>query len=516
MTRPSQRPGDRFSVLSLLFLGSFAATATQLLFVKLLESFTRHEVFSYTVIVSTAFFALASGAKKTLVSSSTKSILPYQILLLIGTPLFFLSLYYFPALLVLNQLLRSGGTAYLQTEQFELVIPIALLFVFFLSRWHGAEIPLLSNTGAIQFGTALGISYLGALAGYLLIPFVFLPKLGLLATLFSIGFVYAFNCFIAGFYVLKTSLLRVSVSVLVLGFSFLFALGFGRAHELQKWQKIFFYANGLDAWPEQTFNTFQSVLKHLNSKMQVETIESPYQTIDLVSYQNVQSKDLRLYLNSDFQFDSSTEKQYHENFLKPLSLLKKEPARKILVLGAGDGLLIRDLLEKNQFLEEIVLVELDPEVTQIAKHNPALRQLNQNSLASSKVRIEVDDAFEFLRREGEQFDLILIDLPHPVSFALSKVFSLEFYENVRTHLKEDGALILDAPTLGSENIIQNTLRAAGFRSLISFGDGNTFIFAELSKIDYLPAQLQILNVQSEENLNSQINSIWTPKLPLLF
>jgi predicted membrane-bound spermidine synthase len=506
----------KWSSLLFLFLGSFAATATQMLFVKILESFIHHEVFSYTIIVSFAFLALASGAKKSLAKNNIERLPFYQSSLFVLTPLFSFLVLYFPSFLVLHQIMSPGASAFIDPNYLELVIPLSILFIFILNRLHGSEIPLISNSGLVSFGSSLAISYVGALVGFLSVPFILLPNFGLFPTLLGIGLVYYINCLILCFQIIKNFMSKVFAIFCLSCFAAILVFSFNHFPKLESVRKALFYANGLEVWPEEPMTSIPEALNYVQSKIKVETIESPYQTVDLIQYQNAKSTDLRMYLNGDFQFDSSTEDIYHHNFLRPLDVLEKSPAHRILILGAGDGLLIRDLLQKNGAIVKIDLIELDPEVLSLAKSHPVLRALNQNSLESPKVQIEINDAFEFVRKSEERYDLILIDLPHPVSFALSKVYSIEFYRNVRKRLNPGGSVILDGPTSGAENIIQNTIKAAGFKTQISYGQGNTFIFIESDPTNYNSSQLQALEALESQPSSNKINTIWSPKLPLLF
>ncbi len=506
---------NKRTAMIILFLGSFAATSTQMLFVKILESFLHHEVFCYTLIVSVSFFAMASAAKKSLSETRFKQLLTIQNLLFFLTPILTLALYSFPACLILRQLLEMPGSAFLRQEHLSLAVPLSVIFIFALSRLHGAEIPLLSQSSRIQFGTSLAISYIGAICGFLLTPFVLLPKFGIIPTIILISLVYFINCLLLNFQSLQSVFRKLWLFSFHCGFSILLVLTLSHSQQIENLQKTLTYSNGLEVWPEDSFESSVAVIEHLLSKMKVETIESPYQTIDLIEYQNSPANDFRMYLNGEFQFGASNEELYHQSFLRPLRILNASSVKQVLVLGAGDGLLIRDLL-KNSEVEKIDLVELDNEVLNLSRNHPILKKLSGNSLSNSKVQVHVNDAFEFTRLTDRTYDLVLIDLPHPVSFALSKVYSQEFYRNIFRVLKPTGFLILDGPTVGAGNIIQNTLAAAGFPSQVSYGRGNTFIFASVSQLLFSDKQLSELEALTPEPIGSRINTIWNPKLPLLF
>src|SRR5258708_78796 len=68
--------------------------------------------------------------------------------------------------------------------------------------------------------------------------------------------------------------------------------------------------------------------------------DTPYQHIVLTRWKD----DLRLFLNSHLQFSSRDEYRYHEALVHP-GLASVPAPRRVLVLGGGDGLAVRDILK---------------------------------------------------------------------------------------------------------------------------------------------------------------------------
>ena len=73
--------------------------------------------------------------------------------------------------------------------------------------------------------------------------------------------------------------------------------------------------------------------------------------------------DIRLFLNSHLQFSSRDEYRYHEALIHP-GLSAVPAPRRVLVLGGGDGLAVREILKYPQ-VESVTLVDLDPEMTRL-------------------------------------------------------------------------------------------------------------------------------------------------------
>src|SRR5207248_4934960 len=60
------------------------------------------------------------------------------------------------------------------------------------------------------------------------------------------------------------------------------------------------------------------------------------------------------------------------------------PIWRVLVLGGGDGLAVREVLRYPQ-VENVTLVDLDPEMTRIFSTHPFLTSLNQKDRKSVRV-----------------------------------------------------------------------------------------------------------------------------------
>ncbi len=139
----------------------------------------------------------------------------------------------------------------------------------------------------------------------------------------------------------------------------------------------------------------------------------------------------------------------------------------MLILGGGDGLALREVL-RYPTVDEVVLVDLDRAVTDLASRHPILRDLNQESLASPKLKLVHEDAFSWLRSTPEPFDFIIIDFPDPSSFTIGKLYSTRFYELVKRALKNDGQMVVQStsPFYARQSYwtIVNTLNAVGFQT----------------------------------------------------
>jgi len=214
------------------------------------------------------------------------------------------------------------------------------------------------------------------------------------------------------------------------------------------------------------------------------------------------SGDLHCFINGNTQFASYDEFIYHELLVHPAMLIA--PRReKVLVLGGGDGLAVREIL-KYPDVASVTLVDLDPGMTRLAREHPALTRLNQNSLNNAKVSfvengalvpvegeapepvilpdlnqpfgrdaypmahvalIHLDPAL-FVEQISGSYDVIIVDFPDPNKLELAKLYSLGFYQNLRRKLSREGIMVQQSssPVYTKEAYlcIGRTLAAAGF------------------------------------------------------
>ena len=310
----------------------------------------------------------------------------------------------------------------------------------------GMEIPLITRVNAtyeelrVNISSVMENDYYGALVGGLLFAFFALPYLGLTYTPIALG---AVNFAVASVFIGRfRSLLENPTILSVLWASVgltLFGLAFG--------------AQPIVLFGEQAMYKDTVVLVK----------QTPYQRLVMTRWRD----DYWLYINGNQQFSSYDEERYHEPLVHPALTLTGH-RQEILMLGGGDGLALREVL-KYPDVKTVTLVDLDPEMTQLALSHPVLVKLNENALADSRVKIVNADAFAFLQDVHHLYDVIISDLPDPNSVELARLYSLNFYRLAKKHLKRGGVLVTQAtsPFFARKAFlcINKTLQAAGFSVL---------------------------------------------------
>jgi spermidine synthase len=177
---------------------------------------------------------------------------------------------------------------------------------------------------------------------------------------------------------------------------------------------------------------------------------------------------LRLYLGGDLQFDTDDEAIYHDRLAHPALLAARARFAgplNLLVLGGGDGLLVRELL-RHEGVASVRLIDLNPEVLALARTE--LAAWNGSSLADNRVVVEVADVRQALAQAGS-FHAIFSDLTCPSTLADCGLFTRDWFEKLRTHLEPGGILALNGlspdQTPAAFWCVYQTLRSAGFAAL---------------------------------------------------
>jgi len=136
------------------------------------------------------------------------------------------------------------------------------------------------------------------------------------------------------------------------------------------------------------------------------------------------------------------EAYYHE-MIAHVPMMSFSDAKRVLVIGGGDGGVARELL-KHKNIEEIVIVELDELVVQATQlHFPTLAA----SLTNSKVNLVISEIQEYLKSvENGPFDVIIIDETDPVSRRSFeevgvKLFCEIFWKECHRVLGENGVIV---------------------------------------------------------------------------
>ena len=342
-----------------------------------------------------------------------------------------------------------GGTSapvlFFSFAQFEWFSLVLYGLVFGIGVLVGLELPLLMRImkSHLDFSDlvsrALTFDYIGALLASLAFPLFFVPHLGLVRTSLIFGML---NAAVAwwGTYLLRPILSKRGLAGLraraVVVMAFL-GIGLIKADDLTRLSE------------EDSF---------LHPIVYAAT--TPFQRIVVTRGEN----SFQLHLNGNLQFNSADEYRYHEALVHPAFALVEQPQR-VLVLGGGDGLAVREVL-KYPAVQTVTVVDIDPAVTQLASSLSLLQKLNENCFEDPRVRIVNQDAMIWLEDNVETFDVVVIDFPDPSSFSVGKLYTTRFYGLLRRCLSPTTFVSIQStsPLVAPKSFwcVVQTLEKAGF------------------------------------------------------
>jgi spermidine synthase len=382
-------------------------------------------------------------------------------------------------------------------------ILVLYFFVSFIGIMIGLEIPIIIRINndytkelKTNIGNILSADYLGSLLGaliyvYIILRFFPITKAAFLTAL--INFMLAFVTYIY-FYSKKLIASKIPAMIMVITIIFV-SYGYIKS----------------DDWNIK-------IQQPLYDDPIIHTQTTQYQHIVLTHYKPL--NETRLFLNGNLQLCSLDEARYHEPLVHPVMNLVPQ-RKKILILGGGDGCALREVL-KYKDVEKVLLVDLDPAMTQLANNNPKLSEINKNAFKDARVvtrnldgitpgdireifmeKEEISkrkpkesikvadvnimnvDADKFLEKVPGFWDVIIVDMPDPSSPELTKLYSKAFYIKARRHLSINGIMVVQAtsPYFAKESFlcIGRTIISAGFSTLPfhenvpSFGDWGWYL-----------------------------------------
>lgn len=411
-----------------LFATGLSGIVAEYVLSTLATYFLGDSVFQWTMILSIMLFSMGLGSR--ISRAFEKHLL--EIFLVVE---FILSL--LAAFCALLTYTYAAKTEVLWVIIYGFSIAIGLLI--------GMEIPLVMRINdryenlRANIASVMEKDYLGSLVGGVFFAFIGLPLLGLTYTPFILGgvnFAVAMLLFFRLRHLMQANYTRL--------------LGLGSITVFAALLLGVIYAEPIVQFGEQ---------KRYRDKVIFEK-QTRYQKIVLTQWKD----NYWLYLNSHLQLSSFDEFLYHEPLVHSVMGIHPRP-QSVLILGGGDGCALREVLQYPE-VEEVILVDLDPEMTKLGQTHPVLTELNEDAFESPKVKVINADAFNYLEETKAFFDVMIIDFPDPKTVELNRLYTKEFYHQCFNQLRPDGLLITQSgsPYYATRafRCIGKSVEAAGF------------------------------------------------------
>ena len=183
-------------------------------------------------------------------------------------------------------------------------------------------------------------------------------------------------------------------------------------------------------WIEEKFEDF------LGIKFKVEKVlfsgKSKFQTVDIVETKGHG----KMLLNDGLVMVTERDEFAYHDMISHVPLFAHPCAKKVLIIGGGDGGTAREVL-RHQNIEECVMVEIDAMVVDACReHIPQTAK----DLNHEKLTLIIGDGVEYVKNTIEKFDVIIVDSTDPIGPA-QPLFGEGFYQDVYNCLHDDGIVV---------------------------------------------------------------------------
>ena len=119
----------------------------------------------------------------------------------------------------------------------------------------------------------------------------------------------------------------------------------------------------------------------------------------------------------------------------------------VLILGVAGGSVIKTLVDEIKFKGKITGVEIDKEIIEIANNFFHLNRINNLELV-------VDDAFEYVLKTKEKYDLIVIDIFQDTTMP-NFLFEDFFIQRINFLLNVEGFILFNTMVINQKDRIRN-------------------------------------------------------------
>jgi spermidine synthase len=147
--------------------------------------------------------------------------------------------------------------------------------------------------------------------------------------------------------------------------------------------------------------------------------------------------DLNFHASGKVQASTTTQDMRLQLLLGHLSHLVPQQPRDALVVGCGAGI-TAGAISSGPGVERITIAELEPLVPAAASRY--FGDFNNHVIEDPRVTIRLDDGRHFLATTNEKFDIITTDLVDPWVRGVAALFTSEFFEMAKQHLRPGGVV----------------------------------------------------------------------------
>ncbi|HET6183813.1 MAG TPA: polyamine aminopropyltransferase [Acetobacteraceae bacterium] len=151
----------------------------------------------------------------------------------------------------------------------------------------------------------------------------------------------------------------------------------------------------------------------------------------------------------------------YQEMLTHVPLLAHGAAENVLIIGAGDGGVLRRALQ-HRVLRRAVMVEIDGEVIRLSKE--FLPKIGGDAWDDRRAEVIVGDGIDYVKRAPDgAFDVIIVDSTDPIGVG-EVLFTDEFYRNCARVLTAHGLVVnqCGVPFMQADELRETSRRRARF------------------------------------------------------
>jgi spermidine synthase len=206
-----------------------------------------------------------------------------------------------------------------------------------------------------------------------------------------------------------------------------------------------------EAWVNETL--YSAWGQRFRMVRELARVRSPFQ--DILLFESETHGRVML-LDGVVQITEADEFVYQE-MLAHVPLLAHGAAQRVLIIGAGDGGVLRRVLQHRN-VERAVMVEIDGEVIRLCReHLPAI---GGAAWDDPRAEVIVGDGIDYVRRAAaDSFDAVIVDSTDPIGVG-EALFTDEFYANAARLLSPRGVIVnqCGVPFMQAEELHETSLR----------------------------------------------------------
>lgn len=206
-----------------------------------------------------------------------------------------------------------------------------------------------------------------------------------------------------------------------------------------------------DLWVNETL--YDAWGQRFRVKRELARVQSDFQ--DIMIFES-ETHGRVMMLDGVVQITEADEFSYQE-MIAHVPLLAHGDARNVLIIGAGDGGVLRRVLQ-HKGVERAVMVEIDGEVIRLAKE--FLPGIAGDAWTDPRAQVLVADGIDYVRRAPDaSFDVVIVDSTDPIGVG-EVLFTDEFYANCARLLTPRGLIVnqCGVPAMQADELRDTSIR----------------------------------------------------------